>query len=292
MHTLIVGAGFSGRQIASVATRHGTVCGTRTSSAGVRALNERGIPGHVLNGPLSDDIRHELSLTTHLVMSVAPGRQPPLHDPVLTAMSSLTTSDLPNLTWIGYLSTIGVYGDHQGRWVDETTPCVSTQMRSILRREAELAWERFGGELSVPVAVLRLSGIYGYGRNAVNDALCGKARMLIKPAQVFNRIHVVDLAEATLKAAIACYAGVINITDDLPAPPQDVISFAHHLVGKSPPPACDFEQADISPMARSFYSENKRVSNRQGKQLLGIDYQFPTYKEGLTSLWAEINERF
>jgi nucleoside-diphosphate-sugar epimerase len=145
--------------------------------------------------------------------------------------------------------------------------------------------------LSVPVSLLRLSGIYGPGRSAVNDALDGRARMLIKPDQVFNRIHVDDLAEATLKAGQAAYAGIVNITDDLPAAPERVIIFAHDLVGKPAPEAHDFHRADISPMARSFYSENKRVNNQLGKSVLGIKYRYPTYKEGLDAIWTDINER-
>jgi nucleoside-diphosphate-sugar epimerase len=134
------------------------------------------------------------------------------------------------------------------------------------------------------VSVLRLSGIYGPGRNAVNDALAGRARMLVKPGQVFNRIHVEDLATATLLAARQGVDDVLNITDDEPAPPQDVIRYAHRLVGKPDPEAQDFATTEITPMARSFYSENKRVHNERSKSVLGMKYRYPTYRQGLDAI--------
>jgi nucleoside-diphosphate-sugar epimerase len=182
------------------------------------------------------------------------------------------------------LSTIGVYGDHDGQWIDEESPCISRQRRSLARHAAELAWQSFGHQFGVPVSILRLSGIYGPGRNAVEDALAGRARMLIKPGQVFNRIHVHDLAQATILAALQRFDGVLNITDDEPAPPQDVICYAHSLLGLSPPEAQDFASAEISPMARSFYSENKRVSNQRSRSLLGLQYRYPNYRAGLKQL--------
>jgi len=194
------------------------------------------------------------------------------------------------LEWVGYLSTIGVYGDHAGGWVDETTACTSSQVRSVMRREAEIGWQALATTWQVPLAILRLSGIYGPGRNAVEDAIAGRARMLVKPEQVFNRIHVDDLAAATVRCAKQRYQGVVNITDDLPAPPQDVIRYAHKLVGKPAPEAVDFATADISDMARSFYSENKRVSNKLSKAALGMQYRYPTYESGLDALWAAKNQ--
>ncbi len=239
----------------------------------------------------------ELSRVTHLVVSVAPARNLPLQDPMLELLQPLMSgpaqarSDAPlqSLQWIGYLSTIGVYGDHAGRWVDEDTPCTSTQLRSRARHEAEQAWQALGRELGVPVSVLRLSGIYGPGRNAVKDAMTGRARMLIKPGQVFNRIHVQDLATATMLAARQEVDGILNITDDEPAPPQDVIRYAHRLAGKPDPEAHDFATAEITPMARSFYSENKRVRNDRSKALLHMSYRFPTYRQGLDAIADSIS---
>lgn len=278
-------------RIADVAAGLGTVCGTRRSTTGIAELSRLGVPGVLLDNKLNADVYAQLAKATHLVVSVAPARQAPLHDPLLSLFKSLNRQHFPSLEWIAYLSTIGVYGDHAGQWVDETTPCNSVQMRSLMRREAEIAWQKFGATLSVPVSLLRLSGIYGPGRSAVDDALAGRARMLIKPDQVFNRIYVEDLANATLKAGQATYDGILNITDDRPAAPQEVITYAHNLVGRPVPLGVDFENAEISPMARSFYSENKRINNQLGKSALGITYQYPTYKEGLNAIWRDINER-
>lgn len=287
MHTLILGAGYSGLRIASQLAELGTVCGTRRSQAGLDQLAAQGISGCLVDGQLTQPFRDQLANTTHLVVSVAPSREPPLQDPMLSLIGDLRRDALPCLQWIGYLSTIGVYGDHQGNWVDEQSPCVSTQPRSLMRREAELAWQSFASALDVPVSVLRLSGIYGPGRNAIEDALQGKARILIKPEQVFNRIHVHDLAQAVRQAARLRHSGILNITDDLPAPPQDVVRYAHELVARPAPAPIDFDTADISPMARSFYSENKRVSNQAGKDALQLQYRYPDYKVALQALWAE-----
>jgi len=288
VHTLILGAGYSGLRIGQLALQHGSVCGTRREQTGLDQLHSWDIPGCLVNGELTQEFRDHLAMTTHLVVSVAPGRQAPLDDPMLALLEPLTAADLPALQWIGYLSTIGVYGDHAGEWIDEQTPCTSVQSRSIMRRQAELAWQQRGHELSVPVSILRLSGIYGPGKNAVEDAINGRARMLIKPGQVFNRIHVDDLASATVKAALVMFDGILNITDDLPAAPQDVIRHAHELTGCTPPQAIDFDTAEISDMARSFYSENKRVSNAASKSQLGMQYRYPTYQSALGAIWTSL----
>lgn len=288
MHTLILGAGYSGLRVGQLAQLHGTVCGTRREQSGLDELHRWGIPGCRVNGELTPELREQLAKTTHLVVGVAPGRQAPLDDPMLSLLQPLSAADVPALEWIGYLSTIGVYGDHAGKWIDEQTPCISVQPRSIMRREAELAWQQRGQALAVSVSLLRLSGIYGPGKNAVEDALKGRARMLIKPGQVFNRIHVDDLASATIKAAVTRFDGVLNITDDLPAAPQDVIRHAHELTGRPQPQAINFDTAEISDMARSFYSENKRVSNAASKSQLGMQYRYPTYLSALGAIWTSL----
>ena len=283
MHSLVIGAGFSGQWIAGELGLHGRVIGTRRTQEAVDSLGFDGVvfdAGDMSSTLPSDVIDH----VTHLVVSVAPGREAPLAEPVLSWMTQQEESVFPRLQWIGYLSTIGVYGDHGGDWVDEETPCKSEQSRSLMRREAEIAWQAFASARGLPLSVLRLSGIYGPGRSAVDDARKGRDRMIIKEAQVFNRIHVADLASATTLCAQAKFDGVLNITDDEPAPPQDVIRFAHELVGKDAPPEVMFDQADLSPMARSFYSENKRVDNRRSKEMLGFDYRYPNYRLGLQSL--------
>ena len=284
MHTHIAGAGFSGFQIAKQALAHGTVSATRRTTDALTALQALGVTGLTWHRQLQQPLRDVLAETTHLVVCVPPMAQEPFQDPVLDVLGSLKPADLSSLAWVGYLSTIGVYGDHAGAWVDEQSDCRSLQPRSQRRLKAESGWREFAQALGVPASILRLSGIYGPGKNALEDAVSGRARVLIKPDQVFNRIHVSDLADATLLAAIAKYDGIINITDDLPAAPQDVIHYAHDLLHRTYPPAQDFESADISEMARSFYSENKRVDNSLSKSMLGMNYQFPTYKHGLDAL--------
>lgn len=285
MHTLILGAGYSGLRIALVAQQYGSVCGTRRQLSGVQELQSLGVPGCQLDGVVTEQLLDELSKTTHLLVTAAPGREAPFHDPMLSLLRQIPDDSLPFLEWIGYLSTIGVYGNHDGRWIDEQTPCTSVQQRSLMRIEAEKHWRQFGASRNLPVSVLRLSGIYGPGRNAVEDAISGRARMLIKPNQVFNRIHVDDLAAAAIKAATIRHDGILNITDDAPAPPQDVIRYAHSLVGKSAPYAQEFATAEISDMARSFYSENKRVLNTSSKHVLNLEYKFSNYRLALNDLW-------
>jgi len=282
----ILGCGYSGIAIGHACLARGAdVLGTRRGTEGLAELDAAGIAGRRLDGTPDAAMISRLGTTTHLVSSVAPARQPPLDDPVLQLCRGLAACGrLPSLRWIGYLSATGVYGDHDGGWVDESSVCRSVQPRSVVRREAEIGWAALGAGLGCPVALLRLAGIYGPGRNAVRDALAGRARMLIKSGQVFGRIHVDDLATATALAAAQRFDGVLGITDDEPAPPQDVIRHAHRLVGLAPPPAVDIATADISPMARSFYAENKRVCNEASKRSLGMQYAFPDYRVGLASL--------
>jgi len=278
MHTLVLGAGFSGKKIAIAAKAQGSVCGTRRDATGLQELSELDVDACLVNDTEHPGLSAQLLQVTHLVVSVPPNREPPFIDPMLTLLEAAGPSAMPQLQWIGYLSTIGVYGNADGRFISE------------MRIEAEQRWQEFGHRCGVPVSTLRLSGIYGPGRNAIEEAVRGRARMLIKPYQVFNRIHVDDLARAVMLAAQQKYHGVLNITDDVPAAPQDVIRFAHAVVGKEPPSAQAFDTAEISPMARSFYSENKRVLNSASKLNLGLTYQYPNYRVGLESIWKNINE--
>jgi nucleoside-diphosphate-sugar epimerase len=188
--------------------------------------------------------------------------------------------------WIGYLSTIGVYGDHQGRWVDETTPVSPGSQRSRQRVVAETAWLDFAARSGKRMQIFRLAGIYGPGRSAIDNLRDGTARRIVKRAQVFNRIHVDDIA-GTLAAAIgkldAQYT-IYNVTDDEPAPPQDVVAYAASLLNLPVPPDIPFERAPLSPMGLSFYAENKRVSNARIKADLGVVLQCPTYREGMAGI--------
>ncbi len=190
-----------------------------------------------------------------------------------------------HLRSVVYLSTVGVYGDHGGAWIDEETVPAPKSRRSVARLEAEAAWQAIADKAGWSLAILRLSGIYGPGRNALVNLAKGTARRLVKPGQVFNRIHVADIAAAVDAAMSKELSGAFNVTDDLPAPPQDVVAFAAELMGVEPPPEIPFETADLTPMARSFYGENKRVSNARMKQEMSLELAFPTYRDGLQALW-------
>jgi nucleoside-diphosphate-sugar epimerase len=190
-----------------------------------------------------------------------------------------------------YLSTVGVYGDHNGDWVDEQTPVAPASERSRRRLAAEQAWQQFGAREAVPIAVLRLAGIYGPGQNTLVALARGKARRIIKPGQIFNRIHVADIAQA-IDAAFARRAnGVFNIADDEPAPPGDPIVFAAKLLGREPPSEIAFDEAaaSMSPMALSFWQECRRVRNDKLKRELGVTLRYPSYREGLRALRDDLN---
>lgn len=187
---------------------------------------------------------------------------------------------------IVYLSTVGVYGDHQGGWVDEATRCHPANDRGHWRLAAEQAWLDLGRESGKPVHILRLAGIYGLGQNALVNLKAGTARRIVKSGQVFNRIHVADIGRAILAALASGSGGIWNVSDDEPAPPQDVVTFAAGLLGLPPPPEIAFEDEVMSPMARSFYGECKRVSNRALKENLGVSLAYPTYREALVALAA------
>ena len=192
-----------------------------------------------------------------------------------------------DVRWIGYLSTVGVYGDFGGAWVDEDTPPKPGSERTVRRLAAETAWRDFGANHDRAVRIFRLAGIYGPGRSAIDDLFAGTARRIVKPGQVFNRIHVEDIA-AVLETAAANGGAhaVYNVTDNEPAPPQDVVAYAARLIGQDPPPETPFETAALSPMGFSFYSENRRVRNARLRDDLGVDLTYPSYREGLAAILA------
>ena len=300
MRVGILGAGFSGSEIGlALSQTCADVWGTTRSEEKTNWLSGKGIEPILFDGvALTNDLRDALSKTTHLIISIAPPRTENLEepdaivDPTLLALSNLSLKDAaPDLEWIGYLSTVGVYGNHNGAWIDEETPVAPVSARSRQRVRAEAEWLSVGEAIEVPVGVFRLSGIYGPGRNALLSAEKGKARRLVKKDQVFNRIHVGDIAQALVSAAEKKAAGLFNITDNEPAPPQDVVKFTHELMGLEPPPEIDFETADLTPMARSFYGENKRVANAKSRSVLAMEYQWPNYRESLTRMWNEKNWR-
>lgn len=259
------GLGYTARSLARVLEPAGwRVIGTQREG-GLRF--ERGRP---LDPALFAD-------ATHVLSSVPPDER---GDPVL-AEHAADLAQLGGVRWVGYLSTTGVYGDHAGGWVDEATPENPAGARGRRRVEAESGWRA----LPLPVHVFRLAGIYGPGRSQLDALRAGTAKRIDKPGQVFSRIHVDDIAAAVRLSMAAPRPGAIyNLADDEPAPPQEVVAYAAELLGAPPPPLIPFEQAELSPMAASFYAESKRVSNALTKRELGWRPRYPTYREGLRAL--------
>jgi nucleoside-diphosphate-sugar epimerase len=281
---LIFGAGFSGRAYGRrLAAAGETVFGTTRDPAKAGELRRLGMTPVIFDGAGTRlELRDAIARATDIVVSIAPDAD---GDPVLHAAREAIAA-APNLEWIAYLSTVGVYGNHDGGWVDEATEPRPVSERSIQRLAAERAWHAFAKERNVPLSILRLSGIYGPGRNAFVNLAAGRARRLVKSGQVFNRIHVDDIAGALAFLAARRHDGILNVTDDLPAPPQDVVAYAASVMKVDPPPEIDFETATLSPMARSFYGENKRVSNAAIKAL-GFVFAHPDYRSAFDRMWAE-----
>jgi len=229
-----------------------------------------------------DDIAAALDAATHLLSSVAPSET---GDPVLARHRDAIAAAAPRLAWAGYLSTTGVYGDHQGGWVDEETPLTPSTERGRRRVAAEAEWQAIPG---LPLHIFRLAGIYGPGRGPFAKVRARTARRIVKPGQVFSRIHVDDIAQVLAASIDRPRPGAVyNLCDDDPAPPQDVIAYAAGLLGVAVPEAIPFDEAKMSPMARSFYAESKRVSNRRIKEELGVRLIHPDYRSGLRALLAE-----
>jgi nucleoside-diphosphate-sugar epimerase len=288
MNILILGLGYSAGFFARAALARGwEVTGTVRSADRAAELSRVGIRTLVYGGyAVSSAHAKAVAEADAVLVSVQPAED---GDPALGPLRAALMA-APNLRWIGYLSTIGVYGDQGGEWIDEATPPAPTNARTRQRVAIEEAWLQLGRDSGKPVQIFRLSGIYGPGRNAIVKLREGKATRLIKPGQVFNRIHVDDIAGVLMASLAQPRQGAIyNVTDDEPGPPQDVITFAAELTGLEPPPEIPFEQAKLSPMAASFYGESKRVSNALVKRELGYAFRYPTYREALRAL-AEAGE--
>jgi len=224
------------------------------------------------------DMRPYLDKASHLLISIAPDAQ---GDPVLRALKGDILARQAQFEWVGYLSTIGVYGDHQGGWLDETTQINPLSKRSKERAVAEAEWMA----LDLPVHIFRLAGIYGPGRGPFAKIRNGTARRIIKKDQVFSRIHVKDIARVLMASIAKPNPGSIyNVCDGNAAPPEDVLAFAAQLLGMPVPEAEDFDTAEMTPMARSFYGESKRVHNTKIKDELGVELLYPDYQSGLRSL--------
>ncbi len=279
-HLLVAGLGYSGTAVAKAALAAGfRVTGTARHPASARPPEGVALVGFA-------DFAQVLPAATHLLVTAAPGEA---GDPVLAAHGPAVRAAglAKGLTWVGYISTTGVYGDHGGDWVDEATPPAPTQDRTRRRVAAEQAWAALAGTRAVDV--LRAGGIYGPGRSVLDELRDGTARRTVKPGHAFSRIHRDDIALAVLAAiGTAAPTGLrlFNLVDDAPAESAEVVEFGSGLLGMAPPPAIPFAEAAarLSPMARSFWSENRRVANAATKAALRISWRYPSYREGLAAI--------
>ncbi|MDA0220771.1 MAG: SDR family oxidoreductase [Proteobacteria bacterium] len=277
------GLGFSALAFARSLARQGfAVAGTARSPDKAQALEREGFAMTLFDsaGPL-EDAESVLAGGTHLLDSIPPARDsicPPLD------WHSADIARMEHVAWIGYLSTTGVYGDHGGDWVDEATVPLPDLERSARRLEAEQNWlvmhERYG----LPVHVFRLAGIYGPGRGVLEQIRSGRAKRIVKPGQVFSRIHVDDIVQV-LEASMARPnpGAIYNVCDDEPEAPDRVVEYGCELLGIAPPEPVAFEDAELSDMARSFYADNKRVRNDRIRDELGVKLRYPSYREGLAA---------
>lgn len=277
---LSFGHGYSARALTPLLLSQGwQVTGTTRSEDKAAQLKAAGVEPIIWPG---QSVKAALDGATHLLISAGP--TPEAGEPVLAVLRDEIMARATQFEWVGYLSTTGVYGDHQGGWVDEDTPLTPSTKRGQLRVEAEAAWQSIP---NLPLHIFRLAGIYGPGRGPFAKVRNGTARRIIKQGQLFSRIHVEDIAQV-LDASIARpHSGAIyNLCDNDAAPPQDVIGYAAELLGQPLPEAVDFETADMTPMARSFYAESKKVRNDRIKDELGVQLRYPDYRTGLRALLA------
>jgi nucleoside-diphosphate-sugar epimerase len=272
--------------LAAYGTRFEQVWGTVRDQNRAAGLNVRGkgnMRALAFDGTsVSDDLQEAMAQAEAILVSIPPDER---GDPALAVCGSLFAGSRQIRT-IVYLSTIGVYGNYDGAWIDENSDCRPSEERSRRRLAAEHGWQSLSARSGLPVAILRLAGIYGPGRNALKNLQQGTAKRIVKTGQVFNRIHVADIAQAIDAAFDRRADGIFNITDDEPSPPGDPIVYAAKLLGLEPPPEISFDQArsSMSEMAASFYLDVKRVSNVKLKTVLGVKLRYPTYREGLSAL--------
>jgi len=297
MTTLVcLGFGYSAQHYAALyGRRFDRIVGTTRSEGNASALRSRRFGSNAADVMVFDGASDSSPLAaaiadaTVLLVSIAPDLDA---DPALAHLRD-AIAVAPRLKSIVYLSTIAVYGNHDGRWIDETTPLVPALTRAARRIDAERAWQALGEVHGIPVAVIRIAGIYGPGANALEAVKAGRARRIVKPGQVFNRIHVADLAQIIDRAVDRALGrragGVFNAADDEPTAPGDPILFAASLLGIAPPAEIAFEEAKktMTPFAVSFYGESKRVRNERVKSVLGVSLRYPTYREGLRALANE-----
>ncbi len=289
-HMLFLGLGYvAGHLARRLAEKGWRISGTARDAEDVRRIAAEGWRAWPFDGrtPLPQEAWEGV---THVLTSIPPDET---GDPVLSVLGEDLAGRAATIRWIGYLSTVGVYGDHGGAWVDEETPPAPVSERGRRRLRAERLWLDLHARTGLPVHVFRLPGIYGPGRSPLEKTREGRRKALVvKEGQVFSRIHVDDLARALLASMDHPRPGrIYNVVDDEPAPPHEVALYACRLLGIDPPPLVPFEEAELSPMARSFYGESKRVSNRRLKEELGWRPEYPTYREGLEALAESLKKQ-
>ncbi len=286
MNLIIFGFGYTAQVCATLLVKSGDDLTVTVQTIKKRdALEEGGIKAHCFNSTSFElELCKKIIHATHVIVSVPPDEN---GDPVLNCFLK-DIEKAANLKSIIYLSTIGVYGNFDGAWIDETTAPNSMSPRAQNRLKAENSWLEFGESHSINTQVLRLAGIYGKGRNALCDFANGTARRIFKENQVFNRIHVEDIANIVKKLfEVMVPSDIWNVCDNEPCPPQDVVLYAAHLLGVEPPPLQPYETAQLTDMGRAFYSENKRVSNKALSEKIGVEFLYPTYREGLKALYEQ-----
>lgn len=287
MRAFFFGLGFSSQTAVAAlrnAQRTVDVSGSVRTADKALMLTRDGIDAHVFDGTAPGaTLGQNLRAASHVILSIAPGED---GDPALVQhRADLDAAE--GLQWLCYYSTVGVYGDFGGDWIDESAPLVPRNERSDRRVLAEQAWRDYARQRGLPLMILRLAGIYGPGRSTFDKLRDGTSRPVVKPGQVFNRIHVEDIGRVTALAAAARLDGTFNLGDDEPAPPQDIIRHAAGMLGMAPPLEVPFDAASMTPMQRSFYADNKRVSNAAIKRALGIELLYPTYREGLAAIFEK-----
>ena len=279
-HLFSFGYGYSAQALAGSLLPLGwKITGTTRDEEKSLKLRETGIESCLWG---DSGIEEAFSKATAVLISPGPNEQ---GDPVFLRYRKLFEKYAANLDWVGYLSTTGVYGDFDGQWVDEETPLNPQTKRGQLRLSAEQGWLSISG---LPLHIFRLSGIYGPGRGPFSKVRNGTAKRIIKKGQVFSRTHVDDITQVLHASLSAPNPGrVYNVCDNDPAPPQDVIGYAAELLGLPLPPIVNFEDAELSPIARSFYAENKKVRNTRIKSELGVTLLYPDYKAGFKGMLQE-----
>jgi len=258
-----------------------TIRGTCRKPARKAALGALGVSAALFDGDTPMDPADLLEGATHVLLSIPPGAE---GDPAFRQHAE-DIAAAGTVEWVGYFSTTGVYGNRDGDWVDETSDLRPGSERSQRRVDAERDWLTWGDRHGISVQIFRLPGIYGPGRSAVDQVKAGTARRISKPGHVFSRIHVEDIATA-VAASIARPqpGGIYNVCDDEPAAPGDVVAYVCELLSREPPPEIPYDEADMSPMAKSFWSDNRRVRNDRMKEELGVRLDFPDYRLGIRGI--------